>query len=85
MWQNKRYSHLVHGQFRVHTRAPKKIFFNIPGDACDLSPECFVDQHHEGGYWLVPHNVDSSIQQLTFLMGLAKLHDLVRGIAKLRT
>lgn len=65
-------------RFGAFCRQPKYINLDVPGDACDLSP----DDHNQNmteGYTLVPHNVDSGLQQLTFLAGLAKLHDLMRA------
>jgi hypothetical protein len=66
-------------RFRATCRQPKWINFTIPGNACDLSPDGCHDEKSDDGYKLVPHNVDSSLQQLTFLVGLAKLHDLMEG------
>jgi hypothetical protein len=77
MWQHRKHKEYDRHSIRVHSRPPKNIYFNVPGDACDLSPECSLNEG-EHGYWLVPHNVDNSMQQLTFLMGLAKFHDLAR-------
>ncbi len=65
--------------FRATCRQPKWINFTIPGDACGLDPDGYHDEKSDDGYKLVPHNVDSSLQQLTFLVGLAKLHDMIEG------
>lgn len=54
-----------------------RFVINIPGDACGLHPSDWYD-HKEQGYEFSCHNVDSSIQQLLLIFGLAKLHDIVR-------
>jgi hypothetical protein len=75
MWPEKS----TWGRFGALFRKPKRLDLKVPGDACDLGTEW---SNHEGldeGYTLEPHNVDSSLQQLTFIAGLAKLHDLVRA------
>ena len=58
---------------------PKWIYLDVPGDACDLSPDNNSHNDMDQGYTLVPHNVDSGLQQLTFIVGLAKMHDLIRA------
>ena len=50
---------------------------NCPGNACGLGPEEY--ERNDYGYRLVPHNTDSPIQQLTLLMGLAKLCEMIEG------
>lgn len=57
----------------------KKGFFiiNCPGDACGLHPSDWYT--HEGqGYEFSCHNVDSAIQQITLLVGLATLADMAK-------
>lgn len=66
------------GRFGALFRKPKWLNMDVPGNACGLDPESYFEESLEDGYTLQPHNVDSSLQQLTFLVGLAKLHDLVR-------
>lgn len=67
-------------RFQALFRKPKRLDLQVPGDRCDLSPEWSnSDGDLKEGYTLHPHNVDSSLQQLTFIAGLAKLHDLVRA------
>ena len=63
-------------EYCVSFRVPKWIHFTIPGNACGLDPEHYSSENPNEGYELQPHNVDSSFQQLCFLMGLAKLHEL---------
>jgi hypothetical protein len=68
-----------HGRFEALFQKPKRLTLSVPGDACILSRGDFYDDASlDKGYTLHPHNIDSSLQQLTFLAGLAKLHDLVR-------
>lgn len=77
MWQEKKRSKLFESDFRVHFYKSPKIHLSVQGDACGLDPA-----HYSGigcGYRLVPHNVDSGIQQLSLLMGLARLHELGRS------
>lgn len=50
---------------------------SCPGNACDLNPDSHEWKHGEG-YEFSSHNVDSPIQQLTLLAGLAALHDWAR-------
>ena len=77
MWQyEKNKPHRF--EFMAQCQNPKWIFFSIPNNACRLDPESRHDQTINHGYEFCPHNVDHPLQQLTFLMGLAKLHDLVR-------
>ena len=53
------------------------LIMQCPGDACDLAPG---DYAREGwGYQLWPHNVDTPFQQITFVAGLAALHDKIRN------
>lgn len=63
--------------FRVWCRQPKWINIGIPGNACGFDPEDYSLSEPERGYELVPHNMDSGLQQLIMLMGFAKLHDLM--------
>ena len=53
------------------------FIINCPGDACGLHPADWYA--HEGhGYEFSGHNVDSAIQQITLLVGLATLNDMAR-------
>jgi hypothetical protein len=69
-----------YGRFGALFRKPKWLNLDVPGDACGLDPGGYHDESLGHGYTLHPHNVDSSLQQLTFLAGLEKLHDLVRAV-----
>lgn len=64
-------------RFGAYHRGEGFFWLDVPGDACDIAPERYHDD--ETGYCLVPHNVDSGVQQITFLVGLAKLHELIRA------
>jgi len=65
--------------FIAECRQPNWLHLCVPGNACGLDPEYHADESLDVGYNLCPHNIDGSIQQLTFLAGLACLHDLARG------
>jgi hypothetical protein len=65
--------------FRVWL-ADNQGWLNIscPGDACGLHPADHYRSAHKEGYDFACHNVDSPMQQLTLIAGLAALCDLVR-------
>lgn len=65
--------------FRAWFRQPKWINLDCPGEACGLDPVDYYNLSLERGYDLAPHNVDSPLQQLTLLSGLAALCQLARG------
>jgi len=50
------------------------LHLTIPGDRCGLDPD--FNRMPGRGYELQPHNVDSPIQALTLVAGLARLCDL---------
>lgn len=65
--------------FRATQRGSGIIHASCPGDACEIHPghprsEPYVNE----GDKFTCHNVDSPLQQLTFLAGLAALHDKAR-------
>lgn len=66
-------------RFGARIGPPKWIYLDVPGDACDLGPDNNSNSEPDLGYTLVPHNVDSGVQQLSFIAGLAKIHDLIRA------
>ena len=78
MFQREKIWEHYGSEFRAMCRKPKWINFTIPGNACGLDPEAYREDDPDRGYRLDPHNVDSSVQQLTFLAGLARLHEIVR-------
>ena len=56
-----------------------RLIMDCPGDACGLHPsEDYGGEKEETGYKFSCHNVDSPMQQLTLLAGLAALHDEAR-------
>lgn len=61
--------------FRVDIKA-KKILLYVPGNAGGLAPD--QDQWDTGdeGYYMISHNNEFPVQQLTLLAGLAKLYFL---------
>lgn len=50
---------------------------NCPGNACGIHPVIHWEEG-ENGYKFSCHNVDTPMQQLTLLAGLATLHDKAR-------
>lgn len=68
---------LSFGRFDAMMRQPHWVNLSCPGDACGLDPEDYYTRDGRG-YKLLPHNVDSPVQQLTLLMGLAVMHDQAR-------
>lgn len=80
MWQEKKRKKLFASDFRVHYQEPTKIHLTVPGDACALDPAFGDYDGASYGYRLVPHNVDSGMQQLSLLMGLARLNELGRAM-----
>ncbi len=70
---------LYRSDFRVNCQKPKWVHLNVPGNSCGLDPDYYRTRDNDlSGYKLTPHNTDSSLHQLTLLVGLAKLHELVR-------
>ena len=56
-----------------------RLIMDCPGDACGVYPsEDYLNDKEETGYKFSCHNVDNPMQQLTFLAGLAALHDKAR-------
>ena len=54
-----------------------RLIMNCPGDACGIHPENWYEENDKG-YEFNCHNVDSPMQQITLLAGLAALHDEAR-------
>lgn len=63
---------------RFYILGDRRPCFIAPGDACDLAPEGMDEMYAEYGCELGPHNIDGHIQQLTLLVGVAKLCELAR-------
>jgi hypothetical protein len=65
-------------RFGALCRKTGLIYLDVPGQACGLGPDKYSGGEIVGGYELVPHNVDSGLEQLSLIAGLAKLHELVK-------
>ena len=65
-------------RFSANLRHPNRIDMMCPGDRCELNPDHQDVYNSKKGYELWPHNIDSCLQQLTLLAGLAKLYQLVK-------
>lgn len=64
--------------FRADIRGEKGgLCTDCPGDATGIHPSDWYF-HEEEGYEFSSHNVDTPMQQITLLAGLAALHDLAR-------
>ena len=64
-------------RFQAQLRSPGRIDLTCPGDRTSLNPTYAPSD--SSGYEIHPHNVDDTLQQLTLLAGLAKLHELARA------
>ncbi|MFH0937031.1 MAG: hypothetical protein V1808_01935 [Candidatus Daviesbacteria bacterium] len=62
--------------FKAVIREDGGLMLDCPGNACGLHPEQYMREGR--GYELGCHNVDSPLQQLTLIAGLAALHDKAR-------
>ena len=51
----------------------KFVHLSCPGNACGFSPHDRADEDDNDGYELVPHNLDTPIQQFTLLAGISEL------------
>lgn len=54
---------------------PPRFFLQTFGNAADLGPDGSFTQHDDEGFELGPHNIDSALQQLSLLAGVAAVHD----------
>ncbi len=73
--------------FRTWAEKNGGFYIQCPGNACNIYPsrvradfQSLAAGNYEGYEWEC-HNVDSPLQQLTLLAGLAALHDLARKAA----
>ncbi len=65
--------------FRAEISDVGGVMLDCPGNATGIYPEsCYKIDIGKEGYSLTCHNLDTPMQQLTLLAGLAALHDLVR-------
>lgn len=54
-----------------------RLNINCPGQACGLNPS-YSQIGKKDGYDFIPHNIDTPLQPLILLAGLAALHDKAR-------
>ena len=79
MWRDRESNRLYdETDYPALFRSHKWINLSCPGNACGLDPEDYYDPDSPRGYYLLPHNTDSPLQQLTLLVGLAAIHRLAR-------
>jgi hypothetical protein len=71
-------SRLYKHEFQANSWS-NKLYLRVCGNACDLGTDGSSRYEPGYGYCMSPHNVDSGLQQLSLLMGLAKTHDLARA------
>lgn len=66
--------------FKAWFRQPRWVHLDCPGYSCGLDPDPgdYGSLSLEEGYQLLPHNVDTALQQLTLLSGIAALYQLAR-------
>lgn len=55
------------------------FFLSCLGNACDISTTDWWDRREGSGHDLGCHNLDTPVQQLSLLAGLAALHDIAAG------
>jgi hypothetical protein len=63
--------------FQAKFTKPKSIALECPGNVCSLAPKGACNES-DNGYKLIPHNIDDPLQQLTLLVGVAKMYELAR-------
>lgn len=76
IWQEDERMRVSEDSFRVTHRPPAYVHLCVPGNACGLDPDPNERRDEQRGYRLYEHNVDSGLQQLTLLMGIARLSEL---------
>jgi hypothetical protein len=66
--------------FRILRLESGGLCIDCPGDACGIHPDTYAEYDiKEGrGYKFTCHNVDTPMQQITLIAGLAALHDCTR-------
>lgn len=77
LWQEKLDEHTKQ-TFKAEISLPKWIHFNCLGNSCGLDPKDYSTKSLDKGYELLPHNMDSALQQFTILSGIATLYQLAR-------
>ena len=66
-----------HG-FLAYMQDKGRVTLKVPGDASDLFVEANTIIENNRGREFYSHNIDTPVQQITLLVGLAKLCDLAR-------
>jgi hypothetical protein len=80
MWQSRKPEDDHYDMFRMRAwqNLPGNLILDVPGDACGIHPSPFVHDIPDGeGDEFTCHNVDSSLQQLTLVTGLAAMCDMI--------
>ena len=77
MWERGRGSNRDRYYHRTTLYPPNKLHLSVDGNACGLDPS--LNDSRGPCYDLSPHNVDSSLQQLSLLAGLCSRHDITRN------
>lgn len=82
MWKSRRPNKKDYDYDKSRTKAwqnlPGNLLLDVPGDACGIHPSPHVYEiRNEEGIEFTCHNVDSPLQQLTLLTGLAAMCDMV--------
>lgn len=67
-------------EFRLLLWLDGGLCFGCPGNACGINP-AFDYKSYGTGHKFSCHNVDTALQQITLLSGLAALHDMARKAA----
>jgi len=65
-------------RFEALVRHPGRIDLTCPGDRCGLNPDDWCEANCSQGYYLLGHNLDTPVQQLTLIAGLVKLYQLTK-------
>lgn len=77
--------HWAEDKFQAYLHPNGGLYLQVPGNAADLCPaigselgsfDDLKESDHYNGYCLVPHNIDSPLQQLSLLAGVLKLQDV---------
>lgn len=66
-------------EFKTEIRGNGWLNISCPGDRCGLHPESSIQPSRDTAYAFVNHNVDTAVQMLTLVSGLARLHDKAKA------
>lgn len=79
MWQSN--SKLYEPRCYTFQNLIGNLIVQVPGDACEIHPSPHVEEIEDGmGADWTCHNVDTPLQQLTLITGLASIFDLVENL-----